>query len=50
MAVLLAVCEIFMHIELENSQFRPLYSGRRPPGGGTLNNVNIIYTVSTKKL
>jgi len=39
--VLLTVCEIFSHIELENPRFRLLYSDCRPPGGGTPNNVAI---------
>ena len=29
MAVLLTVCKIFLHIEVENRHFRPLYCG--PP-------------------
>jgi len=34
MAVLLTVCEIFLQIEVENRDFRPLYSDFIPPSGG----------------
>jgi len=43
MAVLLAVCEIFASIEVENLHFRPLYSDFRPRGGMS-SDIKVTYT------
>jgi len=44
MAVSHTIHAIFSHVEVENCQFRRLYSDCRTLSGGTPSNIKVIYT------
>jgi len=39
---------VILFIEIENGRFRPLYSDCKPPSGGTLSNIDVMYKSQKK--